>query len=156
MEEINIIELVDKNAKTRFTKEYDNEFINKIKDKLEPKEHKLFLANFFLLLNFDAEKDFVIDFDKLWKWLGFIRKEQAKRILEKHFTNEIDYIVNKVENKEKILLNIDSYKLFSMKAGTKKSSEILDYYIRLHDLIMEVMNEQTDELKKQLQKFDEK
>lgn len=63
------------------------------------------------------EKDFVIDFDKLWKWLGFIRKEQAKRILEKHFTNEINYIVNKVENKEKILLNIDSYKLFSMKAG---------------------------------------
>lgn len=152
MDQVNIIQLVDKNCKTRFTKEYENKIINKVKNKLEPKEQQLFLSNFYLSINYDPKKDYVIDFDRLWKWLGFVRKEAAKKILEKHFTNEIDYIVDKEDKKEKIMLNVNCYKKFSMKAGTKKSDEIYDYYNRLQSLFIEIVNEQTDELKIQLQK----
>jgi len=28
---------------------------------------------------------------KVWKWLGFNQKIDAKSLLEKHFTNNIDY-----------------------------------------------------------------
>jgi len=46
--------------------------------------------------------DFVIDLDDVWKWLGFARKDPAKRLLEKHFTRDVDYqlaLHNKVERK---------------------------------------------------------
>ena len=152
MDTVNIIQLVDKNAKTRFTKEYQNKIINRIRYRFEPKHQQLFLSNFYLSVNFDPKKDFVIDFDRLWKWLGFNRKEIPRRLLEKHFTNEIDYIIEKEGTKDKITLNVNTYKKFSMKAGTKKSDEIIDCYILLQDILIEVMNEQSDELRNQLQK----
>ena len=36
--------------------------------------------------------DFVIDFDSVWKWLGFTRKDNAKRLLDKFFVVNIDYM----------------------------------------------------------------
>ena len=42
-----------------------------------------------------TKKDFVIDFDNVWKWLRFTRKDHAKRLLEKNFTIDIDYQVIK-------------------------------------------------------------
>jgi hypothetical protein len=51
----------------------------------------MFLASFYCYLNYDSKKDFVIDFDNVWKWTGFNRKSDAKRVLEKHFTIDIDY-----------------------------------------------------------------
>ena len=58
-------------AKLKFSRDYENRFLNKTK------------------------KDFVIDFDNVWKWLRFTRKDHAKRLLEKNFTIDIDYQVIK-------------------------------------------------------------
>ena len=55
----------------------------------------MFIASFYCYLKHDSKKDFVIDFDNLWKWLGFTRKDNAKTCLEKHFLKEIDYKVEK-------------------------------------------------------------
>jgi hypothetical protein len=37
----------------------------------------------------------VIDFYNIWKWLGFTRKDNYKRLLEKFFTINIDYKIEK-------------------------------------------------------------
>lgn len=37
-------------------------------------------------------KDFVVDFEFVWKWCGFTRKDSGKKLLEKDFTKDIDYI----------------------------------------------------------------
>ena len=37
----------------------------------------------------------MIDFDDIWKWVGFTRKGHAKRVLEKNFVIDIDYKVEK-------------------------------------------------------------
>jgi hypothetical protein len=34
---------------------------------------------------------FVIDFNDVWKWIGFTRKDHAKRLLIKLFVENIDY-----------------------------------------------------------------
>ena len=42
-----------------------------------------------------------------------------------------------------------------MKANTKKSDEVHEYYIKLEELLQETVNEQTDELRLQLQEKNE-
>jgi len=34
-------------------------------------------------LKYDAQKDFVVDLDNVWKWLDFSYKHQAKLLLKK-------------------------------------------------------------------------
>jgi len=107
----------------------------------------------------------VIDFDNVWKWLGFTRKDSAKKLLEKFFTLEIDYKIvfrQPAENllggrpKENIMLNINTFKKFCLKAGTKKADEVHDYYIKLEELLQETIDEETNELRLQLQNKEEK
>jgi hypothetical protein len=86
----------------------------------------------------------------------------AKRTLEKHFKIEKDYkflLCRTAEqdkeqhgghNKQTILLNIKTFKLFCIKAETKKANEIHEYFVKLETLLHEVLQEETDELKQQL------
>jgi hypothetical protein len=66
--------------------------------------------------------------DDVWKWVGFSRKDPCKRIIEKHFTKDIDYkvllhqIVEKVHgghNKERLLMNIETFKSLCLLANTE-------------------------------------
>lgn len=57
-------------------------------------------------------------------------------------------------NREYISVTVNTFKKFCLKAGTKKADEIHDYYIKLETLIQETLNEETKELKDQLQKKD--
>ena len=43
-----------------------------------------------------------------------------------------------------------------MKAGTKKSNEIHDYYIKLEEILQDILEEESDELKLQLEEKDKK
>ena len=108
MEQVNIIQLVEKNPITRLSKDYENRLINKVKETFTDVEQQMFLASFYCFLNYDVEKDFVIDFDVVWKWLGFTRKNDAKRLLEKHFTIDIDYNIKKISHKREVL-NPENY-----------------------------------------------
>jgi hypothetical protein len=135
----------------------------KIKENFNENQQQLFVASFYCFLNYDKKNDFVIDFDNVWKWLGFSRKDPAKRLLEKFFTLEVDYKIisrQSVENKikaetrgrkeEYIMLNVNTFKKFSLKADTKKADEVHDYYIKLEELLQETINEESNELKLQL------
>jgi hypothetical protein len=75
-------------------------------------------------LNYDSTKDFVIDFDDVWKWLGFLNKGNSKRLLENQFIIDKDYKVLLIfaekqkkhikggHNKETIMLNIEPQQNF--------------------------------------------
>ena len=114
-------------------------------------------------MNYDQKKDFVIDLDDVWKWVGFQQKVKAKALLEKHFVIERDYIkslsqqgkqtthLKGGQNKEVIMLTMRAFKLFCLKAGTKKAEDIHEYYIKLEELLQEVLNEESNELKLQLE-----
>ena len=176
---LNIINLIEKdNQITNLSDNCENRLINKIKDNFKETEQQLFIASFYCFLKYDTKKDFVIDFDNVWKWMGFSRKDPAKRVLEKNFTIETDYQVKNTfaevsaaqnninsappicgasfnnqhggQNKETILLTVNTFKKFCLKAGTKKADEIHDYYIKLEELLHETINEESNELRKQL------
>ena len=165
MENLNIAHLIEKNSITRLTKDYENKLLMKIKKNFNENQQQLFVASFYCFLNYDKKNDFVIDFDNVWKWLGFTRKDSAKKLLEKFFIRDIDYTIalrqqaeRKNEggfNKETIMLNINTFKKFCLKADTKKADEVHDYYVKLEELLQETINEESTELKLQLSNKEE-
>jgi phage anti-repressor protein len=48
-------------------------------------------------------------------------------------------------NKEQIMLTVNTFKKFCLKANTKKADEIHDYYIKLEELLHETVEEETNE-----------
>jgi len=57
-------------------------------------------------------------------------------------------------NKEIFMLNVKTFKLFCIKAGTKKADEIHEYFIKLEEILQEVLLEESSELKLQLQQLE--
>ena len=164
--EINIVDLIEKNPITKLNGNYQSKLIDKVKNKFNNYEQQLFVASFYCYLNYDYKNDYVIDLDNIWKWLGFSQKDASKRVLTKNFTKDIDYKIllhQLVEqkntrgghNKEIIKLNIDTFKKFCLKAGTKKADEIHDYFIKLEEILQEILIEESNELIKQLNEKDE-
>ena len=91
---LNIIKLIEKdNQISNLSDNCENRLINKIKDNFKETDQQLFIASFYCFLKYDTKKDFVVDFDNAWKWAGFTRKDNAKTVLNKHFTIDIDYQV---------------------------------------------------------------
>jgi len=169
MQELNIVELIEKNPITKLSITYNNKLLNKIKQNFSSFEQQIFVSSFYCYLNYDKNIDFVVDLDDVWKWLGFTQKVSAIRVLEKNFTSNIDYKTalqlskaslehsvkqNGGQNKQTILLTIKCFKSLCLKAQTKKASEIHEYYMKLEETLHEIVEEETDELKLQLEQKD--
>ena len=85
MDNLNIVELIETNPITKLTDTYNVKLLNKIKYNFTDFEQQLFITSFYCYLNYNKTKDFVIDFDNIWHWLGFSSKQNAIKLLEKHF-----------------------------------------------------------------------
>ena len=163
MEQLNIVELIESNPVTKLSSDYNVKLLTKIKANFSDFEQQMFLTSFYCYLNYHPTNDFVIDLDDVWKWVGFSVKIKAKTLLEKYFKEDIDYkksLCDSVQqikhikggqNIQKIYLNIKTFKLFCIKAETKKAHEIHDYFMKMEEIIQETINEETSELRLQLQ-----
>ncbi len=157
----NIVDLIEKNPLTRLSSDYNIKFLTKIKEQFNNFEQQLFLSSFYCYLNHHPINDFVIDLDDVWEWMGFNSKFNSKRLLEKCFVIEKDYkslILPREKQKQgsgghnlkKYMLNVKTFKSMCLKADTKKADEIHEYYLKMEQIIQEVVNEESSELKKQL------
>jgi len=165
---VDIVNLIESNPITKFSGDYNSKVIEKVKQHFTNYEQQMFLASFYCYLKYDSKSDFVIDLDNVWNWLGFTRKNDAKRVIERNFTPNSDYKIFKKKsatentasketsddnrgghNKEIIMLNINTFKKFCLKSGTKKADDIHDYFIKLEDLLQEIIKEENNELKQQ-------
>lgn len=159
METINIVELIEKNPITKLSNDYNVKLLTKIKEYFTDFEQQLFLSSFYCYLNCNPKQDFVIDLDNVWRWIGFNQKVKAKILLENHFTEGKDYTkslshagkqTNQTKgghNKEIFMLNVETFKKFCLKAGTKKADEIHDYYMKLEEIIQNILQDECNELK---------
>jgi hypothetical protein len=165
MEILNIVDLIEKNPISKLSQTYNNKLLTKIKTNFTSFEQQLFISSLYCYLNYHYTNDFLIDLDNIWKWLNFTNKANAKKLLEKYFIKDIDYKnlldvnikqdLNEKKhgghNKEIYMLNIKTFKLFCIKADTKKASEIHEYFIKLEEILHEVIEEESNELKLQLE-----
>jgi len=165
MSDFDIVNLIEQSPITKLSGDYHNKLITKIKETFNDTQQQMFVASFYCYLNCDKKNDFVIDLDNVWKWLGFSQKVRAKELLEKHFKISIDYQkslslagkqtthIKGGQNKETFMLNIDTFKKFCLKAGTKKANEVHEYYIKLEETLHEIIQEESNELKLQLENY---
>jgi hypothetical protein len=131
---LNIVNLIESNPITKLSNTYNSRLLMKIKENFDESQQQLFISSFYCYLNYHPTADFVIDLDNIWMWLGFAQKIHAKLSLEKKFTVEKDYKIllchqTKQEkgqhgghNKDIIMLTVQTFKLFCIKAGTKKAN----------------------------------
>ena len=168
MSELNIVELIESNPIVKLSNTYNNKFLIKIQENFSAFEQQLFVSSFYCYLNYDKNLDFAVDLDNIWKWLGFQQKINARMLLEKNFKIDVDYkIAHQIEgadseqskkdekwgghNKQIIKMTIKCFKSLCLKAQTKKASEIHEYYMKMEEVLHQVIEEETDELRKQLE-----
>ena len=176
MNELNIVELIVNNPITKLSKNYNSKMLIKMKEEFTDFEQQLFVSSFYCYLNYNSKTDFVIDLDNVWKWLEFSTKQKTKELLEKHFIIDKDYIklVNSQvsqstshtgkqtnsqltghtkggHNKITFMITIKTFKSLCLKAGTKKADEIHDYYMKMEEIILDIIHEESNELKQQLE-----
>jgi len=166
MQSLDIVNLIESNPITKLTNDYNNKLLIKIKENFTETQQQLFLSYFYCYSNYNPTTDFVIDLDNVWKWIGFSQKCNAKRLVEKNFIIDIDYkiLITKLvksesteekkhggHNKETIMLTVKTFKLFCMKAETKKANEIHEYFVKLEEILQQTIQEETNELKSQLE-----
>ena len=170
------IDLIESNPVTMLHANSQSKLVEKIKTKFTSYEQQLFISSFYCYFKYNPKTDFVIDLDNVWKWLGFSQKDAAKRVVEKNFvidkdykrllhssveqtksTNTVGVEVGEVKknnrgghNKETIMLNVETFKKFCLKAGTKKADEIHDYFIKMEEVFHEVLMEESEDLQQQL------
>lgn len=167
-EQFDIVSFIDHNPLVNMDKSYQSRLINKIKDKFNTDEQKIFIGSFYTYLNYDSKKDFVIDLQKVWKWIGFSRIDPAKQVLTKHFKKDIDYKIievfkkvapqvspretkgNSRLNKQQILMSVNTFKKLCMKANTKKADQIQDCYLKLENVLQDISKGESEELVYQL------
>ena len=145
----------------------NNELTENIKNIFTNDDMKIFEFNYNLYQSYKGkENDFNINFDEVAKYIGFSRKDHAKRLLIKHFTENIDYKMNKVigpplggakiekrggHNAEHILLNLNTFKQFCFVASTDYSKKIYNYYIHMEKIIHSFIETQLENNKKELE-----
>ena len=149
---------------------YDDKLLTLIKSNFNENDMELFNLNYkFYIANKNNIDDFIVDFNEVYKWIGFTRKNNAKTLLvsknkEKKSLFEInkDYIIKMNtliapatagaikskggENKETILLTINCFKKFCLKASTEKADKIYDYYIKMEDIITKYIENKHNEI----------
>ena len=174
MTELNIVDLIEKNPISRLSATYNNKLLLNIQKTFTGFEQKLFVSSFYCYLNYDKNLDFVVDLDNIWIWLGFASKFNAIRTLELHFQVGVDYKKtipqiggifseqesttkakqNGGQNRQIVMLTIKCFKSLCLKAQTKKASEIHEYYMKMEEVLHKIVEEETDELRKQLEQKD--
>ena len=155
-ETLNIVQLIETNPKVNLSEISKNRLIEKLTLRFSDEEQKLFISNFYCYLNYD-EKDYIINLEKIWKWLGFSRIDACKTVLKKGFVKDIDYKIalhspmkpknEGGHNKETILMNIDTFKKLCLKSNTKRADQIHNYYVNLEKVLNEILYEETTELR---------
>lgn len=165
MEDLNIVHLIEGNPITKLTGNYNSKLLQKIQTYFGDYEKQLFVSSFYCYLNYNSNTDYVVNLDTIWKWIGFNQKVKAKILLEKHFIIDKDYkkLLSQLGkqdleekkhggyNKEIFMLSIKTFKLFCIKAGTSKANEIHEYFVKLEEILNEVLEEESNELKLQIE-----
>lgn len=143
MDTIDIIGQDNKNKELSALYESDG-FLNLIKTRFTDEQQQLFATSCRMYLRRD-KKEFSIDLDDVYKWIGFTQKDSAKKFLKanKRFNINEDYKVivpeNKPKshgghNKEQILITQNCFKKL---CSEKRSKNAYDYLSDLESLFVE-------------------
>ncbi len=77
-ETLDITSLIQNNPLTKITSDYGSQILEKIIKTFPTKEQQWFIANLYLYLNYDEDKDYIVDLENIRKLIGFTKKVIVK------------------------------------------------------------------------------
>jgi len=105
----------------------------------------------------ESNNPFPVDFDQAWDWIGYSRKDAAKKKLTNNFIEGVDFSIEWRKTpgsgrpSEFISLTIDCFKSLAMMAGTGKGREVREHFLSCERSLksaIETIDAQTQELEK--------
>lgn len=130
-----------------------------LKTEFTGEDEGIFMTNFKYCLEHDPYNDFIINLDDILHYLGYTRKETAKKLIVKYFEENTSYrllrfgpqqdhnLVNDgAHNKERILLSPNTFKELCLLANTDKAKRIRMYYIRMEMVLSKYISKQNEKL----------
>lgn len=118
--------------------------VTKLATEFTTDQQQMFLRNFFQFRKFDSRKDFVVDVDNVWEWLGFNKKGNCVKALKKYFVKTEHYCIIAYpngesirggKNKEQVLMTTHCFKSMCLKSKTDKAHLTHEYYVTLEEII---------------------
>lgn len=123
-----------------------NSLCDRLFSEFTNEDEQVFLQHFRMYLDYNDDNDYVIDLDKVLKFLGFANKGNAKKVLLKHFIQDKHYLLLPVEkqdsaqhggnNKIQILMTPATFKDLCLRAETSRASQIRSYYLKMERIVM--------------------
>lgn len=129
----------------------DIELYTLLQEEFNNEDQKQFIMNFQLyLIHGNDPTKFVVDLDTVWKCLGFSQKGTAKRLIQKTFEKNSDYVVQNLlyssrkhfhggNNKETILMNVSAFKCLTMISNTEKGKQTRLYYSKMETIFFKYL-----------------
>lgn len=141
-ESVDINELICKNN-TSILINSKSKMINILYKELTDEEYRWYIANLYIYINYHPTTDFPINLDTLVKLIGFSNKANAKRTLKNNFVENEDYKTTiEPDLKERIMMNVDTFKNMCMLVKTEKSKKIRRYYAKLECIYNNIAKEE--------------
>lgn len=161
---INFKELV-KNSNTTLSLNVQTKMVEVMNEEFTESEQQWYIANLYVYMNYHATNDFPINLENVFKMIGFANKGNAMKTIKSNFIENEDYKTllfhtekqKKTDetrgghNKEKIMLNVDTFKNLCMIAKTEKGKEIRKYYVKLENIYNKIIKEEIEENKKEIE-----
>jgi phage anti-repressor protein len=152
-ETVNFTELV-KNSNTSLSLNCESKMIDLLNNEFTEMESQWYITNLYIYLNYHPTNDYPINLENVYKMLGFANKGNAMKTIKSNFIKDEDYKVTlfhtekrKSEggyNKEKVMLNVDTFKNLCMIAKTDKGKEIRKYYVKLENIYNKIIKEEIE------------
>jgi phage anti-repressor protein len=92
-------------------------------------------------------KGFIVDFDNVWKFIGYSDKGHAKTALKNKLVENIDFSFCEYSQKlgkegrpsEKIMLTVEAFKMFCMMANTYTGRQVRLWYIKMEETYKDII-----------------
>jgi phage anti-repressor protein len=160
---INFKDLVE-NSNTTLSLNIQTKMVDRLSIEFSEEEQQWYVANLYIYMNYHPTNDYPINLEDVFKMIGFANKENAKRTLKNNFIEDEDYkklllrtdeqvpnmkdgknIGGAGQNREDVMLNVDTFKNLCMMAKTDKGKEIRKYYVKLENIYNQIIKEEIEE-----------
>ena len=147
--------------------ETDSELYDMLMAEFNDDEQKLFIDNYMFCLKYDREKDFVIDLDDVYEYVGFSLKGNAKRLLESYFIENEHFSKDSLvlprdkqsesnkdnkkisnrggHNKIKYFMTPDTFRDFCLQAKTPQGQKVRKFYIKMVDVMNKYLQKKSEQ-----------
>ena len=86
-------------------------------------------------LDHDQHNDFVVDFDNVYKWIGFTCKDHAKRLLTDVLMKGTDYKTEEYAQHTTVMLTPNAFNELCIHSRTERGDQVRKYYEHLKSLL---------------------